>query len=267
MKKYALITGATGGLGKAFAIECAMRGYDLFLTDIPDSKLEELSNCLQSTYNIDVQYQPCDLMNQDERKSLFDTILQIEYPPQMTINVAGLDYEGGVDTISSNKIVSVMRINTEATLDITRFCSTLNHKQDYYIINVASMAGFFCMPLKAMYAASKCAIIQFSLAIREEIRSRGGHLLVLCPSGMRTNQEVTNSIDSQGFIGDISTLETGYIVNKTISKALSNKAKYVPGLFNVLIVGISKLVPDTVKARLIHRRWEQTRAKADSLST
>lgn len=266
MKKYTMITGATGGLGKAFVVECAKLGHSLFVTDLSFDKLELLANSITSTYNVDVITWACNLQNVDDRKKMFLKIDELDIDLYMTINVAGLDYEGGIDTLDSDKISTMMRVNTEATLDITRFVAQKSHSSDFYIINVASMAGFFSMPLKSIYAASKRAIIQFSFAIREEIRSRKGHLLVLCPSGMKTMPEVTASIESQGFMGEITTLETGTIVHRTIKKALRDKPKFIPGVINMILVGISKIVPDIIKAKLIYRRWEMTRSRVKAPS-
>jgi short-subunit dehydrogenase len=262
MNNYTLITGAAGGLGKAFAVECAKLGHNLFLTDLCGEKLETLSNTLQSTYDIKVNYFPCNLTDMEARQELFGKITQLNAELSMAINVAGLDYEGEIESLSSQMISTVIRLNTEATLDITRFAASLPHTGKYYIINVASMAGFFSMPLKAMYAASKRAIIQFSLAIREEIKDKGGNVLSLCPSGLRTMPEVIASIESQGFLGRITTVNTGTVAHKTIKKAKRGQAKYVPGVINMILVGAAQLVPDIIKAKIIYRRWEATRKKA-----
>ena len=262
MKKYTLITGAAGGLGKAFCVECAKLGRNLFITDLYAGKLAALSNTLQSAYGVEVQYMDCNLTDMEQRQKLFTKITDSGIELSMAINVAGMDYEGGIETLSSQRISTVVRLNTEATLDITRFVSAAPHTEDYYIINVASMAGFYSMPLKAMYAASKRAIIQFSLAVREEIKDRGGHVLALCPAGLRTMPEVIASIDSQGVIGDLTTIDTGEVAYKTIKRAMRNKAKYVPGAINMIIVMISMLVPDMIKAKLIYKRWAAARRKA-----
>lgn len=251
MNKYTLITGASGGLGKAFSVECAKLGHNLFLTDLYEKNLKPLASTLISIYGIQVICFECNLTDMSQRQRLFSKIEDLNIELRMAINIAGLDYEGGIETISSQMISTVIRLNTEATLDITRFVASAHHTEDFYIINVASMAGFFSMPLKAMYAASKRAIIQFSLAVREEIKARGGHILTLCPSGLKTMPEVTASIESQGFIGRITTVDTGTVAHQTIKRALRNKAKYIPGVINMLLVGFSKLVPDNIKAKLI----------------
>ena len=261
MNNLTLITGACGGLGKAFCVECAVLGHDLIVTDLHEDSLKKLASSLSSTYGIRVVPFACNLTDLAQRQALFQKVGELKSELFMAINVAGLDFEGEIESLSSQMISAVIRLNTEATLDITRFASALFHKKDFYIINVASMAGFFSMPLKAMYAASKRAIIQFSLAVREEIKERGGHVMALCPSGLRTMPQVIASIDSQGLAGRITTIETGTVAHNAIKRAKLGKAKYIPGVLNLILVSFSSIVPESIKTKLIYKRWKATRSK------
>ncbi len=261
MKTYTLITGATGGLGKAFAVACAEQGHNLILTDISNEKLEILAESLKARYKTEILWAACNLMDQESRESLFKQLDGLDGELGYTINVAGLDFEGGVETLNSSKVSRVMRVNTEASLDITRYAASARHSGAFYIINVASMAGFYPMPLKALYSASKRAIIQFSLAVREEIKDKNGHITVLCPAGLRTNAKVIEKIDSQGIMGRLTTVETGKVVARALKCARRNRAILIPGLINMLIVNVSRLVPDITKARYVFKRWSDANNK------
>ena len=264
MKAYTLITGATGGLGKAFAVECAARGKHLVLTDIAKEKLDTLAACLARTYGVTIETFACNLMEQSARLSLFNYLEALEAELELTVNVAGLDFEGGVETLSSDKLVRVLRVNTEAALDITRHVASIQHADKFYIINVASMAGFYPMPLKALYSASKRAIIQFSLAVREEIREKGGNILALCPAGLRTNAKVIKKIDAQGFMGRLTTIDLGKVVSKTLNKVKKGRPIYVPGVINVMINTVARLFSETIKARMVYHRWRNANARIQS---
>ncbi len=261
MKNYILITGATGGLGKAFAVAFAEAGQSLILTDISEEQLKTLAVCLARTYGVEAKVFACNLMEQTERLALFDYLKQLDAEIEITVNVAGLDFEGGVETLSSDKLVRVLRVNTEAALDITRHVASIDHAGKFYIINVASMAGFYPMPLKALYSASKRAIIQFSLAVREEIREKGGNILALCPAGLMTNSKVIKKIEAQGLMGRLTTIDLGKVVSKTIDKVKKGRPIYVPGAINVLINSLSRLFSETTKAKLVYRRWKSANAK------
>lgn len=261
MGKFVLITGATGGLGKAFAVECARRGYDLYLTDLFRDKLEVLAQGLSGTYGVKAFFFVCDLMHMSARKELFSDIIRRGIKPLMTINVAGLDFEGSVEEQNREAICKIIRINSEATIDVNHFIADIPHSGSFYIINVASLAGFYPMPLKATYAATKRMVINFSLAFREEIRQNNGFLTILCPAGMRTNQENIDNIDTQGFIGRITTVETGTIASGAIDSVLKNKAVYIPGRFNHFLHFLSVIFPPRLIAKAIFYRWRITRKK------
>lgn len=255
MKNYAFVSGAAGGLGRAFAVECARRGYNLYLTDIDAKRLSPLAESLSSAYGIDVITHACDLSDITSRNRLFADIAARQIEIVLDCNIAGMGYETSFAKFDSDMISRTIRTNVEATFDVARFCANMPHEGKFYIVNVASLAGFFSMPLMQIYSASKRSIIHFSLAIREELRHAGGHVTVLCPAGMRTNKQVSAKIDSQGFMGRITTLDTGKIASRTIDRVLRNRPVYIPGIVNRILLFAGSLVPDTIKARLIMKRW------------
>ena len=261
MEECVLITGATGGLGKAFAVECARRKFDLYLTDRSEEKLEALAKALGSTYSVKTRYYACDLMHMEARRELFSDIVRRGIEPVMAVNVAGLDFEGPVNEQGREAICRIVRINAEAALDVSHFVASAPHRGRFYIVNVASLAGFCPMPLKAAYAAAKRLVINFSLALREEIRDNGGALTVLCPAGMRTNRENIDNIDSQGIIGRLTTLETGTIAAVALDCVLKNKPVCIPGAFNRFLRLLTVVFPPRVVARAIHYRWRVTRKR------
>jgi short-subunit dehydrogenase len=263
MKTFVLITGAAGGLGKAFAVECASRGWDLFLTDLRKEALEELSEALIRTHGIDILCYGSDLTEHDSRQELFQFIRNNNINFWSLINVAGLDYEGTFSKRSSSQIRDILRLNIEANLEVTY--EILKHRDNekrFRIINVSSLAAFYPMPEKAMYAASKRFLLDFSLALREEIRHFGGTVTALCPGGMPTTEGSIRGIDAQGFMGRVTTKNVGFVAAKTIDKALKGQAIYIPGFLNQLLRFMGSLVSPIIIARLIGRRWEDARKKS-----
>jgi uncharacterized protein len=263
MKTFVLITGAAGGLGKAFAVECASRGWDLFLTDLRKEPLEELSEALIRTHGIDILCYDSDLTEHDSRQELFEFIRNNNINFWSLINVAGLDYEGTFSKRSSSQIRDILRLNIEANLEVTY--EILKHRDNekrFRIINVSSLAAFYPMPEKAMYAASKRFLLDFSLALREEIRHFGGTVTALCPGGMPTTEGSIRGIDAQGFMGRVTTKNVGFVAAKTIDKALKGQAIYIPGFLNQLLRFMGSLVSPIIIARLIGRRWEDARKKS-----
>jgi short-subunit dehydrogenase len=251
-------------LGKAFAKECASRGWDLFLTDLSEAKLALLAQGLERLYGIQALYAPCNLVDPEERALFWDRLAVLGIKFDMLINVAGLDYEGALLDRKAEEINTIIRLNIEATVSMTRhMVETQANQSRMHIINVSSLAGFYPMPLKAVYAASKRFLLDFSRAMRQELRSENIRVLALCPAGMATKPDTINSIDSQGWMGQITTLNTGTVAAKTINRALANQSVYIPGVANQVMHSISALLPADWVARMIHRRWAKTREIAN----
>jgi short-subunit dehydrogenase len=256
MESYVCITGAAGGLGKAFAVECASRGWDIFLTDTYEDTLAPIAEGLTNTYGVTVNYAVCDLTDAALRVKLFDIIQRKGYLFWCLINVAGIDFEGNFLENSKEQIRNIVRLNIEANLEMTHEIMRFRDKgKPFRIINVASMAAYYPIPIKATYAASKRFLLNFSLALREEIRSMGGTITTLCPGGMPTNPLVIKCIEAQGLMGRVTTNNTGFIASNTINRALKGRAVYIPGTVNRMLHFIGKLVPQTIIARYLSRRW------------
>jgi short-subunit dehydrogenase len=261
-KQTVMITGATGGLGKAFAVECATRGWDLFLTDRSGSHLKTLATGLESAYQINVAIYACDLTNNLERERMLSQIRSERLSFEMLINVAGIDFEGLFFGISNQDIQTIIRLNIESPLILIReMIKNRNPNAIFRIINVSSMAAFYPMPVKAVYAASKRFLLDFSRALNEEARSENASVTVLCPAGMPTTRSCIQSIEAQGFAGLITTKNVGGVAHQTIEAALSGKTVVIPGLINQVLQKFSSLVPDSVKIRLIGWRWVSVRRK------
>jgi short-subunit dehydrogenase len=255
---YWLITGCTGGLGSAFAIEAAQKGFDLVLSDLHPNGIR-FAEYLSEEFGITAHYHPCDLTNADAREELYTSFADAGYHFRGLINVAGLDHEGGVLERSRAQLLQIVRLNIESTLDTTYSLLKLrDESQKFRIINVSSMASFYPMPYKAVYAASKRFLLDLSMALSEEIADFGS-VTALCPAGMPTTPETMRAIFSQGFWGKMTTLTPDAVAHITLRAALHGRRVVVPGWINRFIVALSSLVPTAFKIKAVRRRWIRSR--------
>ena len=262
MKPRVCITGAAGGLGKAMAADCARRGWDIYITDLKDVALQPFAEGLRRNYDIQVDTYACDLTDAKERYKLFEDMKKKPYGFRGLINVAGLDFEGGFFDRTRDEISTIVRLNVEGTLAMTHEVLKLrDDRETFLLVTVSSLASFYPMPIKATYAASKRFLLDWSMALREELAKENVHVMALCPSGLLTNEEVIQSIISQGFMGQITTVSTGKVAAGTINRVLKNRATYIPGFINRLMRYASMLVPNRLIAYLLHRRWQLTRSR------
>ena len=260
MKSYLLITGATGGLGAAFVLEAAKRGFDLFLTDLTPEKngyIEKLSE----KFHISVKYNPCDLSNETSRTEFLNEVKQSGLKFWGLINVAGLDHEGVFLERNRSQILKILQVNILGTIDMTHEILPLRDpERPFRLINVCSMAGFYPMPFQAAYAASKRFLLDMSQALREEIKSFGT-VTALCPAGMPTTIENMRYMFAQGFWGLATSKLPDEVARMTLKAALKGKRMVIPGVLNQMIHLIGSLCPAQVSVNYVARRWSKAREK------
>lgn len=266
MRSLAFISGATGGLGKAFAVECAGRGWDLFLTDLQADRLTLLASGLKKAYGVEICSTPCDLTDALCRAEMFDAIGAEGLQFHFLINVAGLDHEGLFLERSREEIRTIIRLNVEATLDVTHaLLERADPSRPFHIINVSSLAAFYPMPVKATYAASKRFLLDFSLALRDEVRGRGATVTALCPAGLPTTAGTIESIESQGLMGHLTTQDIGGVAAQTVDAALRGRPIVIPGALNRLLQLAGSLLPPASLAGLLGKRWRTTRKRLQTV--
>jgi short-subunit dehydrogenase len=262
MRSYVLITGAGGGLGKAFAAECAARGWRLLLTDTSSAALEPLAVGLERLYDAEVVRLVGDLTDPESRRRLWETVDRRGLRLHMLINNAGTDFEGAFAERRVELLRTVLRLNVEGTLEMTRRgLERRDPTRPLRIINVSSLAAFYPMPLKATYAASKRFVLDLSLALRCEFDPRDVTVTVLCPAGLPTNPITVGSIHAQGIWGQLTTLNVGPVAATTIDRALAGRSVYVPGAFNQALHRVGSLFPAETTAAFIGRRWRSVRSQ------
>lgn len=257
-----LITGAAGGLGRAFANECASRGYDLLLTDMNGDGLNLIRAGIVSRYPVKVLHYACNLTDGRGVGGLFEYARENGVRLDMLLNVAGVDFEGGFRERSASKILDIVRLNVEATLRVTH--EALDHRTPngrFYMVFVSSMASFYPMPLKATYAASKAFLRDFACAMREELGPLGVNVLTLCPGGLPTTREALDGIEAQGFWGEATANRLESVTRRTIDGVLKGKSLYIPGAVNRLFRYAGAFVPRSLIAKLIYRRWRGAQEK------
>lgn len=259
MQSMVFISGAAGGFGRAVSVECAERGYDLFLTDLSEKKLETLSKAIAFAYGVTVRFMKCDMGDFNSRTEFLAALEKMPVCFHMIINVAAYDIEGPFLETDRKSISKIFEINSAAPIDmISSLIKLRDNSRTFRVLNVCSMAGLFAMPVKALYASSKRALIDMSLALSEELKFLDVTVTALCPAGMPTNEKLIKNMSVQGLTGRLSTLQICKIASKAIDKALKGKAIYIPGLFNRFVVAFCRFMPAAAVTKYINNRWKRT---------
>jgi hypothetical protein len=256
MHSMYMITGATGGLGKAFAAECAARGWDLFLTDVSEDRLAMLARALERAHGVEVRFKAADLTDAASREELFGAVVAQGLRFRGLINVAGLDHEGFFMERSKDEITTILRLNIEsALLMMHAILPNRDHSLTFRVINVSSLGAYFAMPIKATYAASKRFLLDFSLAVRNELRDENVTVTALCPAGLPTTPGTRDAIEAQGLVGQLTTENIGDVAHKAVDAALQGRATVVPGFLNRALLLASGLIPPAQIVEIVGARW------------
>lgn len=184
----ALITGASSGIGKAFAQELAARQTNLVLVSRSEEKLNQLAKQLQEKYKIQVDVIVKDLTEANAPTAVFDTTKDRGLTIDLLINNAGFGDYGDFAQSDRERQIKIVQLNILALVDLThQFLPLMRQRRSGSIINLSSITAFQPMPYLSVYAASKAFIVSFSQALWAENRSYGVRVLVVCPGPIETN--------------------------------------------------------------------------------
>ncbi|MBR2647025.1 MAG: SDR family NAD(P)-dependent oxidoreductase [Clostridia bacterium] len=256
-KGYALITGATGGLGKAFVFETAERGYDLILTGRSEEKLRVLKAETQAKYSaLDIRVYAADLSSLDDRKSLYAGIERDGLKISLLVNVAGADIQKGLMEYTQEKIAFQTRVNFEAAVSTCRFAIE-NKAKKLHIVNISSVSGIYPMPYFAIYSATKGALTSFSTALREEMKGKGVFVTAILPGAMPTREDVKEQIQGQGLWGRLAAKSPQSVARASLNAVAKNKRKVVVGFWNKVMRVSTAWLPTSWRLRFIAKRWSK----------
>ncbi len=256
--RYAVITGASGGLGGAFALQAARRGWNLILVDLPGTGLRDVGWRLSRAYAIEAECFEMDLSDSNARERLRDWISGNFINVDLLVNNAGTGCHSSFQTAPLRRLASTIDVNVQATMHLTYILlPELMRQRRATIINVSSLAAFYPMPAMAVYAASKSFVLNFSLALRAELAGTGVRVSALCPAGMVTNRETADQVRAQGFFGRVTTWEPERVASIALRQGARGRAVVIPGTVNRFLRWAGQAVPTWVVIRVIGGRWRK----------
>ena len=261
MMGYTFISGATGGIGKAFSVECAKKGYPLFLTARSQNKLIELKDELSKYTNQDIKVCACDLTSQTSIDNMLSNIDGFAILFDRIINVAGVDTQKPFTEYEDEKVLMQIKVNLESTIYLTHQL-LIRKSERVEVITISSMSGQTPMPYFALYSATKCALTNFYTALHYELKGGGVKVATVIPGGVYTRPDIVEQIKGQGLWGKLSAKTPEYIAIKSLKAVRKNKVKYIPGFFNRLLNAVMKILPKKIVLKFIARRWKKERKDA-----
>jgi short-subunit dehydrogenase len=242
-----LITGASSGIGEAFARKLAVRGRNVLLVARSEDKLITLCNELGRSNSIRAQHMAIDLRLPDSPAKLFEETQRRGLVINMLINNAGFGSFGDFANLDLVREMSMIDLNIKSLVDLThRFLVPMRERKQGTIINVASTAGFQAVPFMATYAATKAFVLSFSEALWEENRPYGIHVMALCPGVTETNFfEAARGEKPPARIAQ----SPEDVVETALRGLEGRKSNIVSGWTNLLMIEAERFVPRSLVLR------------------
>jgi hypothetical protein len=183
----ALITGASGGIGEAFARRLAALGKNLVVVARSKDRLEALAEELAAQHGVQTHVIGADLARSDAAASVLAETERLGLRVDLLVNNAGFGKAGDFAEIPLEVQADMVRLNINTLVELTRlYLPAMRQHRRGGVINVASNAAFQPVPYMAVYGASKAFVLSFSEALSEEVRQDGVTVMALCPGATAT---------------------------------------------------------------------------------
>ncbi|MBS1214780.1 MAG: short-chain dehydrogenase/reductase [Proteobacteria bacterium] len=244
MAHYALITGASRGIGAAFAHRLAAEKRPLILVSRDREDLGTLKTELGERHGIPVHVLVADLTQADAARTIHDTCARNGWRVSLLVNNAGMGRFGEFLQHPLEDYGHMIRLNVQAPVELTHlFLADMRAAGHGEIINVASMAAFQPTPYIAVYGATKAFLLAFSEAVAAECFGTPIRILALCPGATRTNFFAAAGLQNLSVVDTALMQSSEAVVDAALQALKAGRTRIIPGWLNRVMATLSSLVP------------------------
>lgn len=244
-----LITGASGGIGEAFARQLAAQGKNLILVARSEDKLNALAGDLSSQHGVQTHVIAADLARPDAAAPILEETERLDLAVDLLINNAGYGKGGEFTELSFDVQANMIRLNVNTLVELTYFyLPAMRQRRRGGVINVGSTASFQPVPYMSVYGATKAFVLSFSEALAQEVAADGVTVTALCPGGTATGFQAMAGVWEE----QRETMHTPDEVAAIALRAFERgKASVIPGIRNnVLAFCAGHLAPRWLAAHM-----------------
>jgi short-subunit dehydrogenase len=239
--KWALITGASSGIGRALAYAFAARGYSLFLTARNDLALRQVAADCGNKFKIASEIYSADLSDSQAVDALIGALSSKPRGFEILVNNAGFGVHGEFRNTLVDHEIALVDVQVEAMLKLTKaLLPGMISRGSGHILNVASLYSFAPVPYQSVYAASKAFMLSFTLALSSELKDMGVTLTLLCPGVTQTEFRSRAGITEKSKTAGATAESVAEIAAR---ETLKGELLVVPGFFNKLFVFLARRLP------------------------
>ncbi len=253
MRRVALVTGASGGIGADLARVFARHGQDLALVARSKDKLEALADEIAATGRPRPLVLPVDLTDRDAIDEVAKLLSAADASVETLVNNAGYGLLGDVADLDAKDQLGIIDLNIRALVDLTaRFAPQIKAAKGA-ILNVASIVAFLPGPGMAIYYASKAFVRSFSLALWQELHGDGVTVTLLCPGLTMTGFQARAKLDIPSDFARFAGMSGMQVAEAGYAGLVAKRRVVIPGFVNRIFTIIMPLLPDTLILPLVAR--------------
>ena len=245
----AAVTGATSGIGEAFARKLARRGYDLLITGRREAKIRGVAQSIRESSGVGVEVFLADFTHKDKVRELSETLSSLS-KLDILINNAGFGQARLFHEEDLQTWQDMVQVHVRATVELTHAVLPGMIERDHgAVINVSSLMAFTPLPFHALYGATKAFLRRFSESLRMELRDTGVRVQALCPGMTRSEIHERMGLDPEKVYNDRGlwrTMEPKEVVRQSLHALKKARPVCVPGLNNRLVAFLSSLLPRSI---------------------
>jgi short-subunit dehydrogenase len=251
MSNYALVTGASSGIGYYFARELARRKINVLLAARSEKALQKLKAEIIQTYSVRCDYLSIDLSMPQAARTVFDWCKQNGYEVSILINNAGYGLFGNFKDQNQEDIDNMMHLNLHTLVALCHyFLPGMQLKPKAYILNVSSTSAYQAVPTMAVYAATKAFVLLFTRALRYEMK--GTSVSVSCLSPGPTSSNFINRAGLRAIQkrADRFSMSADEVARRALDAMFRGRAEIIPGLLNRIAVQLTRITPKWITEKI-----------------
>jgi short-subunit dehydrogenase len=253
---FALITGASNGIGLCLAKELAGKKYDLLLVSRDEAKLKKLQNEWQTQFKITVDYLSLDLSIPDSSSKVEQWVAIRDV--EILINNAGFGLWGETESLQAKELASLVQLNQVTLVELCqRFIPRFKtRKSKSYILNVGSTASYQAVPFLAVYSASKAFVLSFTRALRWELKDTSISVSCLSPGTTSTGfMDRAHMNDSLKQKAEKFTMPAEAVAKIGLKGMFGGKSEIIPGFINWISAKMVSFVPKKITEQIAYNLY------------
>jgi uncharacterized protein len=245
-----MVTGASAGIGRAFAVGLAVRGYDVVLVARDAARLDQLAAELTRTHGIAAEPLAADLSTGSGVAATAARLGERGVPVDLLVNNAGFGTFGRFAELDIEREVQEIELNVVALVRLTSAAlAAMEERGRGAIVNVSSLAAYQPAPMSATYGATKSFVHSFTHAIREEARGRGVQVLLVCPGYTHTEFHDRAGLGPTG-VPEFAWQSAQTVVDAALRALDRGRSVSIPGALNQVAAALSSTAPAGVTRRV-----------------